>query len=344
MSKDCDVFYDAFGCIITKSVGYQSPFPIMRLSNGQAALDADRATVQGVCFASSLADPNAAHGRLLTLDFSAGDACVSFLQLMSGARKPLELDQKIDFVKKIEMSDATSVVVTRSEGNRWNTSMYTGAGESGQRPFCSRVFFRCISAASLRDAGLWLVEMARGESDTRPLHYGHVDAAVSGTLSDTFHIGEALKRPLDVVALTADTAVVLGTGGLALADRRRAEVHTVATAPIANGGVAGGDKMVTFGEDYVLRVFDMRKAAAALMETSVSSYVCVKSVVGCRAVLLMAGDVTGILDVQTLTATASLQHSGDQVLDATLLPHQRGGVRICTSTESGMVYDWTVAM
>jgi hypothetical protein len=45
-----------------------------------------------------------------------------------------------------------------------------------------------------------------------------------------------------------------------------------------------------------------------------------------------------------LATVASLQHSGDTVLDAALLPHHHGGVRICTSTESGMLYDWTVAM
>ncbi|KPI83250.1 hypothetical protein ABL78_7719 [Leptomonas seymouri] len=343
MSKDCDVFSDSYGCIITKCSGYQSPFPIVRLSNGEAVLDEDRVTLQGACFASSLIDPNAARGRLLTFDLPARDGCVSFLQLISRSRKPLELDQKTEFVKKLDMSAASFAAVTRSKGGRWDTSIYLDAGEGDTRPRFSRVLFRCTSSASLLDAALWLVEMATEESDTRQLYYYRVDDAVSGAPPSTFQVGEALKRPLDVVALTADTAVVLGTGGWAAADRREAVVHAVVTTPISNACVAGDNMVVAFGEDYVLRVFDMRKAAVPVLETSTSSYVCVKSAVGCAAALLVTGDVTGVLDLQTLTAVVSLQHSGDQVLDATLLPHKPGGFRVCTSTESGMIYDWAVA-
>lgn len=344
MLKECDVFSDSYGCIVTKSIGYQAPFPIVRLSNGHPSLHEDGALLRGACFASSLADPHATRGRLLSFDLSTRDSCVSFLQLMDGTQKPLELDAKTEFVKKIQRSSSGTVAVTRSEGGQWGTSMYVDTADTGSSACCSRVLFHGCSCAALRDDGLWLIKVARNNGDMRLLHRLSVTDALAGALADALSIEATLQQPLDVVALTTDTAVVFGTGGVAVADRRMAHVCAVAAGPIANGSVARSDTVVTFGEDCVLRVFDLRRPSVPLMASSSSLYLCVKAIVGCPVALLVTKDVAGVLDLQTMAVSASLQHSGDTVLDATLLPpHRDDGARICTTTASGMIYDWTVA-
>lgn len=351
MSKECDVFSDSYGCIITKCIGYQAPFPIVRLSNGgEVALPNATATVQGACFVSTLTDQSAPRGRLLTLDLSTADACVSFLHLLDPSRRPVVLEAKTAFVQKVAVEGLTSAVVSRGGNGRSSAAVYVAQPDTPQR--CARVVFRHVTAAALRSETLWLAATpktrAAGEAGLLQLHRCPVVDALSGAPLTAVAAprGASTGPILDVVALTAETAVVVAAAAVAVADCRAGTAHiaVAASAPIVNGGVADREKVVTFDSNSTLRVFDLRSTARPLLSAATSSYVCVKAAVDCRAALLVTGDVTGVLDLQTLATAASLQHWGDTVLDAALLPQRNGGARVCTSTASGMLYDWTMAM
>ncbi|CAM37210.1 hypothetical protein, unknown function [Leishmania braziliensis MHOM/BR/75/M2904] len=342
MSKECDFFSDSYGCIVTKSIGYQAPFPLVRLSNGQSTRTPDGAYVQGSCFVSFGADQTTSRGRLLTLDVSVRSSSVSFLQLLSSSCPPLVLDPDVDYVSKIEAIETAFAVVTRGRGNRWSTSVYV-QGDGEQVTACPRrAHFRRTSAVSLLGSAVWLVEAAKYDPGTHAVHRYSLATALAGGVSESTLVSGDLGRPLDVIAFSEDSALVLSTKGVALTDRRQRASDILFFSALLNGGVTGDRQLLTFDEDYTLRAYDLRDVSAPLCEATSASYLRIKSAIGTRASLLVASDMTGVFDVLHMTTIAALQHSGDTVLDAAVLPSRHNGVRVCTSTGSGMVYDWTV--
>ncbi|KAG5488346.1 uncharacterized protein JKF63_07941 [Porcisia hertigi] len=343
MLKECDVFSDSYGCIVTKSIGYQAPFPLVRLSNGRFTKTHDGACVQGSCFVSSVCDKMVSRGRLLTMDVSARSSSVSFLQLLSSSSPPLALGPEVKYVSKIDSLESASAVVTRSERGRWSTSVYVQGEGSEGAPCTRRAHFRHISAASLLGSTLWLAETASGHPGVRAVHHYLLSTALEGGVSQATLVRGNIGRPLDVVALDEDTALLLGTKGVAMIDRRQRHTGILLFSALLNGGATGDRQLLTFGEDHTLRAYDLRHMSAPLCEATSASYLRIKSEAGMRTSLLVASDITGIFDVLHVTTVASLQHSGDTVLDAAILPSRQDEVRVCTSTGSGMVYDWTVA-
>lgn len=352
MSKECDVFSDSYGCIITKSIGYQAPFPLVRLSNSPSTPPHGAATVHAACFIATPADQSAARGRLLRLRLTTKDACISFLHLLDPARPPIALDAKATSVQKVTVDGTATAVLTRGERGRCSTAVYVDSDAA--LPRCAHVVLRRTTAAALHDGTLWLTSTRTGKSKAAEaeapllLHRCTIADATSGAALAALPLPlPASAAALDVVALTAQTAAVFTTAGVAVGDGRTGSAPLVIAAaiPLSNGAMAGQGVALTFDADRTLRVFDLRSAAQPLLTASTSSYVCVKaSASSSRAALLVTGDVAGVLDLQTLTTTASLQHWGDTVLDAALLPERPGETCVCTSTASGMLYDWTVAM
>ncbi|GET86421.1 hypothetical protein, unknown function [Leishmania tarentolae] len=342
MLKECDFFSDSYGCIVTRSIGYQAPFPLGRLSNGRSTGIPDGACVQGSCFVSVSADHKGSRGRLLTMDVATCTSSVSFLQLLSLSWPPLVLEPEVEYVSKIETTETASAVVTRGRGNRWSTSVYV-QGEDVQGITCpQQVRFRRASAASLFRSLLWLMEAAKEDYGAHALHRYSLETALAGGVSESTLVSANLGGPLDVFSLTEDTALVLGRKGVAMADRRQRASDVILFSDLLNGGATGDMQFLTFGEDYTLRAYDLRNVSAPLCEATSATYLRIKSEMGTRASLLVASDMTGVFDVLHLTTVASLQHSGDTVLDAAVLPSRDNGVRVCTSTGSGMIYDWTV--
>ncbi|KAK7196298.1 hypothetical protein NESM_000565900 [Novymonas esmeraldas] len=340
---ECDVFADSYGCIITKSIGYQAPFPLVRLGNGWSAEAPESACVHGACFASTVADHAAPRGRLVTLDMSVGASCVSFLQLLAPSRPPLTLEVDVQYVAKVDTTAAASAVVTRGEGGRWSTSLYVTADSTHGAARTSRAHFCRATAASLLCSTLWLAETVRDGTGSYAVHCRPLEVALAGAAVEAMPVRAGAGCPLDIVALTEHTAVAFGSSGVTMADRRRGTCETLLRAAPLNGGVAGDAHLLTFGDDYTLRAYDLRHLSAPLYEATTASYLRIKSRAGARAALLVTSDMVGVFDVTHLTTTASLQHSGDVVLDAAVLPSVGSGVRVCTSTGSGMVYDWVVA-
>ncbi|AYU76613.1 hypothetical protein LdCL_100005800 [Leishmania donovani] len=343
MLKECDFFSDSYGCIITKSIGYQAPFPLVRLSNGWSTKTPDGACVQGACFVSFGADDTGSRGRLLTMDVSARASSISFLQLLSSSCPPLALEPEVEYVSKIETTETASAVVTRSGGNRWSTSVYVQGEDVPGTAYSRRAHFRRASAASLFGSSLWLMEATKDDHGAQAVHRYSLATALTGGVSESTLVSGNLGRPLDIIALSEDTALVLGTNGVAMADRRLRASDILFFSDLLNGGATGDRQLLTFGEDYTLRAYDLRDVSPPLCQATSATYLRIKSEIGTRASLLVASDMTGVFDVLHVTTVASLQHSGDTVLDAAVLPSGHNGVRVCTSTGSGMIYDWTVA-
>ncbi|KAG5485595.1 hypothetical protein LSCM4_06551 [Leishmania orientalis] len=343
MLKECDFFSDSYGCIITKSIGYQAPFPLVRLSNGRSTTTPDGACVQGACFASSGVDHSTSRGRLLTVDVSAPASSVSFLQLLSRSCPPLALEQEVEYVSKIESTEAATAVVTRGGGSRWGTSVYVQS-EDTQGTLCTRRAHFCgTHCASLFSSTLWVVEAVKYDTGAHAVHRYSLASALAGELCESTLMDADVGQPLDVIALSEDSALVLGSNGVAMTDRRKRGSDILFFSALLNGGATGDMQLLTFSEDYTLRAYDLRELSAPVSEATSASYLRIKSERGMRASLLVSSDMTGVFDVLRVTTIACLQHSGDTVLDAAILPSRHNGVRVCTSTGSGMVYDWTVA-
>ncbi|KAG5484933.1 hypothetical protein LSCM1_07008 [Leishmania martiniquensis] len=343
MLKECDFFSDSYGCIITKSIGYQAPFPLVRLSNGRSTKSPGGTCVQGACFVSIGVDHPASRGRLLAVEMSASASSVSFLQLLSCSCPPLALEPEVEYVSKIESSEAATAVVTRGRGDRWGTSVYLQGEDTQGVPCTRRAHFCGTYSASLFGSALWVAEAAKCESGAHAVHHYSLAAALAGEVSSSTLVSADLGQPLDVIALSEQSALVLGANGAAMTDRRQRGSDILFFSPLLNGGATGDRQLLTFGEDHTLRCYDLRDVSAPLSEATSASYLRVKSEMGTRASLLVASDMTGVFDVLNATTIASLQHSGDTVLDAAVLPSGQSGIRVCTSTGSGMMYDWTVA-
>lgn len=349
MSKDCDIFSDAYGCVFTDCEGYQTPYPILRLGSSHCNWEL-KAIAHG-------GGPLARH-QLLTLDLTPGAACRSFAEVLSTRAPPVNLQQTGDggaeFFRGVESGDRVTSTVSRARGGAWSASFLVGSG-----PGTRQYVVPGVHAASRHsDAAIWALHgggnsVAVISAEELACPAPDLDAVLAPVPAPgTAGVGE-------IISTSASTAVVVHSRGSFAVDRRdgasgRGTLHQplpdgALLLPVGSCGLAGEGVLVCCTAEGRLLAFDRRKAGAGgsppLLDKRLGSHVRVRAWQDERTVLLLAADQVGVLDTRTLTLAGALQQSSDgDVLDATLLPSSSSShIRICTSALNGMLYSWRMS-
>lgn len=264
------------------------------------------------------------------------------MHLLSSTWKTQSLLLGSDFIRKIDGDAQLTGVVSRSREEDWSFSVYSRSAED---PNTSRqALMKDITTAAVREAMLWMCGGGDTAASSTPLYYSSAEDVYLGRPCTSVRVHHRHHRCLDVVALTDSTAVLLTSGGAVLADARQRSAVPQVRLPVSNGGVARDNQLVLFGDKGSLDIFDLRKSSEPCYTTSSASYLRVRCQQEGRYVLLTSHDAVAVFDLAFLTPVASVHHTHDAVLDATLVPATDSEVRLCTSTESGMFYEWRVSV